>query len=101
MVRVEAWIRPFEIDVMKEALRDAGASGVTATDVTRIATAPAAARWSGSKLETVVHEDLVERVVAAIARATKPSHSTAEIWLTRVASAVRIRTGEIDEAAIY
>ena len=40
MIRVEAWIRPHEIDGMKDALRDAGASGVTATDVTRVATSP-------------------------------------------------------------
>jgi nitrogen regulatory protein PII len=100
MIRVEAWIRPFEIDLMKEALRDAGASGVTACDVTEIATAPGAPRWSTTRLETVVHDDLVERVVAAITRSTRPSHST-EIWLTRVAVAVRIRTGEIDEAAIF
>ncbi len=86
---------------MKKALRDAGASGETACDVTLIATAPGAPRWSCTKLETVVHDDLVERVVAAIVRATKPAHPTAEIWLTRVAMAVRIRTGEIDEAAIF
>jgi nitrogen regulatory protein PII len=101
MVRIEACIRPFEIDVFKEALRDAGISGVTACDVTVIATAPGAPRWSWTRLDTVVHDDLVERVVAAITRATKPAHSTAEIWLTRVAMAVRIRTGEIDEAAIF
>src|SRR5215470_7633701 len=99
MIRVEAWIRPHQVDVIKAAMRDAGASGVTASDASVFSTAPVGARVPYTRLETVVHDELVERVLAEIARASRPS-GTGEIWLTRVAQAVRIRTGEIDEAAI-
>ena len=101
MIRVEAWIRPHQIDAMKAALRDAGASGVTASDVTVLSSAAGGVRGSCTKLEAVVHDERVERVLQELQRASRPAGGGCEVWLTRVEQAVRIRTGEIDEAAIW
>jgi len=54
-----------------------------------------------TKLELVVHDRDLESAVVAIVSGARTGHlGDGKIFITRVAAAVRIRTGEIDEAAI-
>ena len=99
MIRVETWIRPHQIHAMKVALRDSGASGFTASDVSVLSAEAGVPSRVCVKLEAIVHDDRIERLLAELARAGRPV-GTGEIWLVRVVRAVRIGSGAIDEAAI-
>jgi nitrogen regulatory protein PII len=112
MKRIEAFVKPHQIEAVKYALRDAGASGLTATEVVGLGhpgdecaesyRAQRIERAPRLKLEIVVHDDLVERVIEAIYRTVRPDPDRdRDILVLPVAEAFRIRTGEIDEAAIF
>ncbi len=56
---------------------------------------------TGVKLEIACHDDLVDRVVAVIEQAAHTGHKgDGKIYVTELAQAVRIRTGERGEAAV-
>jgi len=103
MKLVLAVFAPFKLDAIKQALHTAGAHGITITEVSRWSR-----RASGEekqvpcvKLETVVHDDLADRVVAEILRAARDGNPVdGQILVTTVAAALGIRSGMIDEVAI-
>ncbi len=112
MKRIEAFVKPHRIEAVKYALRDAGVSGLTATEVVALGRprderaesyrAQRIERAPRLKLEIVVHDDLVDRVVEAIRRAVQSDPDRdRDVLVLPVAEAFRIRTGEIDEAAIF
>jgi len=110
--RVETLIRPEQLEAANKALRDAGVSGVTATEVLTVTPEQGETiRYRGVeyerglvarvKLEVVVHDDLVERVITAVLRTARTGYpDDGEILVVPIENAVRIRTYEIAEAAI-
>jgi len=99
--RIEAFVRHFKIDDVKQALRRAPISGAVMTELWSIPTAPRGARQAYAKIEVIVHDDLVERVVGAIesSAGTRPAGG-GSILVSAVAHAVALPNGQIDEAAI-
>jgi nitrogen regulatory protein P-II 1 len=111
MKRIEAWVKPFELDDVAAALRAAGVAGATATEVRSFGIQVVESMYRGApyridsflevKLEVVVHNDVVERVISAlVTTSTTAGDGDGEILVLPVDDAIRIRTGEIAEAAI-
>jgi nitrogen regulatory protein PII len=98
MKRIEALIRAFQLAEVTQALRGTPISGATATELWDTPSARAKASLAMVKLEIVVHDDLVARVVAAIEGAAGRSH--ARVLVESVVAATGLPNGEIDEAAI-
>ena len=112
MKKIEAIIKPFKLDEVKEALHEVGVSGITVIE------AKGFGRQKGhtelyrgaeyvvdflpkAKLEVVVPDSLVEAVLEAIAAAAQTGRiGDGKIFVTPVETALRIRTGERDDAAI-
>ena len=112
MHKVEAVIQPSKLDAVKDALIEIGISGMTITDVR------GHGRQKGhtelyrgreysvdllpkTKLELVVGDDLVDRVVQAIVAAAKTGKiGDGKIFVTRVDQAVRIRNDERGDIAL-
>ena len=112
MKKIEAIIKPFKLDDVKEALHEVGVSGITVTE------AKGFGRQKGHpelyrgaeyvvdflpkvKLEVVVDDALAPRVVEAIAAAAQTGRiGDGKIFVIPVESALRIRTGEKDSDAI-
>jgi nitrogen regulatory protein P-II 1 len=112
MKKVEAIIKPFKVDEVKERLRELGVSGMTVYEVKGFGrTGGKTEVYRGSayvvdfvpkvRLEVVVRESMVSDVVAAITAAAKTGKiGDGKIFVTPVDEAVRIRTGEKGEDAI-
>ncbi len=113
MKKIEALLGPHQLEAVKEALAERGLlTGMTCTElhgytrgVSKRMTYHGAERrvdlFPRIKLEIVAHDDLVARVLQAIVRcAQSGGGDEGEILVSEVAESVRIRTGEIDEAAI-
>jgi nitrogen regulatory protein P-II 1 len=112
MKKIEAIIKPFKLDEVKEALTELGVKGMTVTEVKGFG------RTGGKKevnrgsayivdfvpkvmVEVIVPEPLVRQVLDAILRAAKTERiGDGKIFVRPVETAVRIRTGERDDAAI-
>jgi nitrogen regulatory protein P-II 1 len=112
MKKVEAIIKPFKLDDVKEALHEVGVSGITVTEAKGFGRQKGHTElYRGAeyivdflpkvKLEVVVEDGIVERVVEAISGAARTGRiGDGKIFVIPVEKAVRIRTGELDEAAI-
>ncbi|MBO9581671.1 MAG: P-II family nitrogen regulator [Sphingobium sp.] len=112
MKKIEAIIKPFKLDEVKEALHEVGVSGITVTEAKGFGRQKGHTElYRGAeyvvdflpkvKLEAVVEDAMAERVVEAIANAAKTGRiGDGKIFVVPVEKAVRIRTGELDEAAI-
>ncbi len=112
MKKVEAIIKPFKLDDVKEALHEVGVSGITVTEAKGFGRQKGHTElYRGAeyvvdflpkvKLEVVVEDGIVDRVVEAISRAAQTGRiGDGKIFVIPVERAVRIRTGELDEAAI-
>lgn len=112
MQKIEAVIQPSKLDAVKEALVEIGISGMTITDVR------GHGRQKGHtelyrgreysvdllpkvKLELVVVDDVVDKVVQAIVAAAKTGKiGDGKIFVTRVDEAVRIRNDQRGEIAL-
>ena len=106
MKKVEAIIKPFKLDEVKDALSETGIRGMTVTEVKGFGrTGGKKEVYRGSayvvdfvpkvKLEIVVPDDLVHQVVDIIERAAKTGRiGDGKIFVLPVDDAVRIRTGE-------
>ena len=112
MKKIEAIIKPFKLDDVKEALHDVGVSGITVTEAKGFGRQKGHTElYRGAeyvvdflpkvKLEVVVDDALAPRVVEAIAEAAHTGRiGDGKIFVTAVESALRIRTGERDDAAL-
>jgi len=110
--RIEAIIKPFKLDEVKEALSEVGIKGMTVTEVKGFGrTGGKKEVYRGSayvvdfvpkvKVEIVVPDDLVHPVLEAIERTAKTGRiGDGKIFVLPVDEAVRIRTGERGEEAI-
>jgi nitrogen regulatory protein P-II 1 len=112
MKKIEAIIKPFKLDEVKETLTDMGVIGMTVSEVRGFGRQKGHTElYRGSeytidflpkiKVELVVPDALVGKVVDAItASARTGSIGDGKVFVTPVETAVRIRTGERDEAAL-
>jgi nitrogen regulatory protein P-II 1 len=110
--KIEAIIKPFKLDEVKEALHDVGVSGITVTEAKGFGRQKGHTElYRGAeyvvdflpkvKLEVVVDDAMAARVVEAIAAAAQTGRiGDGKIFVIPVESALRIRTGEKDSDAI-
>jgi nitrogen regulatory protein P-II 1 len=110
--KIEAVIKPFKLDEVKEALHEIGVSGITVTEAKGFGRQKGHTElYRGAeyvvdflpkvRLEIIVDDDQVERVVEAIANAARTGRiGDGKIFVSAIESAVRIRTGERDSDAI-
>jgi nitrogen regulatory protein P-II 1 len=110
--RVEAIIKPFKLDEVKEALGEVGVQGMTVTEVKGFGrTGGKREVYRGSayvvdfvpkvKVEVVVPDSLVMDVLEAIEKSAKTGRiGDGKIFVSAIEEAVRIRTGERGEDAI-
>ena len=106
MKKIEAIIKPFKLDEVKEALHEVGVSGITVTEAKGFGRQKGHTElYRGAeyvvdflpkvKLEIVMEDDLVERAVEAIQQAAHTGRiGDGKIFVTSIDEAVRIRTGE-------
>lgn len=112
MKKIEAIIKPFKLEEVKEALAGVGAQGITVTEVKGFGRQKGHKElYRGAeyvveflpkvKLEVVVSEDKAEAVVKAITDAASTGRiGDGKIFVSSIDEAVRIRTGETGETAI-
>ena len=112
MKKIEAVIKPFKLDDVKEALSELGVVGMTVTEVRGFGRQKGHTElYRGSeytidflpkvKVEVVVSDDLADKVVSVIAAAAKTgSIGDGKVFVLPLGQAVRIRTGETGESAI-
>jgi nitrogen regulatory protein P-II 1 len=112
MKKVEAIIKPFKLDEVKEALTEVGVQGMTVTEVKGFGrTGGKKEVYRGSayvvdfvpkvRIEIVVTEGMVQQVVDAIEKSAKTGRiGDGKIFISSIDEAVRIRTGERGEDAI-
>jgi len=110
--KVEAIIKPFKLDEVKDALAEVGIKGMTVTEVKGFGrTGGKREVYRGSayvvdfvpkvKIEVVVAEALVRQTVEAIEKSAQTGRiGDGKIFVSGVEEAVRIRTGERGEDAI-
>lgn len=112
MKKVEAIIRPFKIDEVKEALLEEGVRGLTITEVRGYGRQKGHKEvYRGSeyqiefvpkiKIEVVVDDNIVERVVDAILKTAKTGQvGDGKIFIYDIADVIRIRTDESGSSAL-
>lgn len=112
MKKIEAIIKPFKLDEVKEALHEVGVSGITVTEAKGFGRQKGHTElYRGAeyivdflpkvKLEAVVDDDLAPRVVEAIQNAAHTGRiGDGKIFVMPVEEAIRIRTGERGSDAV-
>ena len=112
MKKIEAIIKPFKLEEVKEALAEIGVEGMTVSEVKGFGRQKGHTEiYRGSeytvdflpkiKLEVVTSDALAESTVAAIVKSGRTGKiGDGKIFVLPVDSAVRIRTEETDEAAV-
>lgn len=112
MKKIEAIIKPFKLDEVREALSEIGVTGLTVTEVKGFGRQKGHTElYRGAeyvvdflpkvKLEIVVADSLLERAMEAIVSAARTGKiGDGKIFVSTVEQVVRIRTGESGEAAI-
>jgi nitrogen regulatory protein P-II 1 len=106
MKKIEAIIKPFKLDEVKEALQDVGVQGLSVTEVKGFGRQKGHTElYRGAeyvvdflpkvKIEVVLDDDQIEGAIEAILGAAKTGKiGDGKIFVTAVEQAVRIRTGE-------
>jgi len=112
MKKIEAIIKPFKLEDVKEALTDLGIEGMTVTEVKGFGRQKGHTEiYRGSeytvdflpkiKIEVVMADALANNAVQAILKAAKTNKiGDGKIFVSSVDSAVRIRTEELDDKAL-
>jgi nitrogen regulatory protein P-II 1 len=110
--KIEAVIKPFKLDDVKDALHDVGVSGITVTEVKGFGRQKGHTElYRGAeyvidflpkvKVEVVVEDVLVENVIEAISQAARTGRlGDGKIFVLPIDDAVRIRTGDRGADAI-
>lgn len=112
MKKIEAIIKPFKLDEVKDALNEIGIQGMTVTEVKGFGRQKGHTElYRGAeyivdfipkiKLEIVTSDSLAEKVVSTIEQVAKTGKiGDGKIFVYTVAEAIRIRTGEHGETAV-
>ncbi|MCP3698685.1 MAG: nitrogen regulatory protein P-II [Aliivibrio sp.] len=112
MKKIEAIIKPFKLDDVRESLADVGITGMTVSEVKGFGRQKGHTElYRGAeymvdflpkvKLEIVVIDDMVDQCVDAIIETAQTGKiGDGKIFITDVSRVIRIRTGEEDEEAI-
>ncbi|WP_299976681.1 P-II family nitrogen regulator [Desulfobacula sp.] len=112
MKKIEAIIKPFKLDALKEAMSEVGVQGMTVTEVKGFGRQKGHKEvYRGAeyvvdfipkvKIEIVVDRDMVDKVVEAIMKSVKTGKiGDGKIFVLPVDSVCRIRTGETGKEAI-
>ena len=112
MKKVEAIVKPFKLDEVKDALAEVGIQGMTVTEVKGFGrTGGKKEVYRGSayvvdfvpkvKVEIVVADEQTQQVLDAIEKSAKTGRiGDGKIFVSSIDKAVRIRTGETGEDAI-
>ncbi len=112
MKKIEAIIKPFKLDEVKEALQEIGLQGLTVIEAKGFGRQKGHTElYRGAeyvvdflpkvKIEVVVEEDLAERAIEAIIQAARTGRiGDGKIFVSDVAEVIRIRTGEKGASAI-
>jgi nitrogen regulatory protein P-II 1 len=110
--KVEAIIKPFKLDEVKEALNEIGVQGITVSEVKGFGRQKGHTElYRGAeyvvdfipkiKLEIIVSDVILSRVVEAIEQSAKTGRiGDGKIFVTPVEAVVRIRTGETGDDAL-
>ena len=94
MKKIEAVVKPFKLDEVREALAEVGVTGLTVTEVKGFGRQKV-------KIEVVVTERMLEGAIEAIVKAARTGKiGDGKIFVSTVEQVVRIRTGETNEAAV-
>jgi len=107
MKMVQAIVEPFKLDAVKDAIGEVGASGLTISEVKSVGRQRHTEIYRGSerrldlatkvKLELVVGDEIVDRVVEAI---LSQAGNDGKIFVLSVEEAIRVRTGERGETVV-
>ena len=112
MNKVEAILKPFKLDDVKQALTELGVSGLTITEVRGFGRQKGHTElYRGAeyvvdlvpkvKIEAVVPDEMTESVVNTIKDTAKTGRiGDGKIFVTKIQDAIRIRTGERGQAAL-
>lgn len=112
MKKIEAVIKPFKLDDVREALSGVGISGLTVTEVKGFGRQKGHTElYRGAeyvvdflpkiKIEAVIPDELLETAIDAILKSAHTGKiGDGKIFVTPVEQVVRIRTGETDESAL-
>jgi nitrogen regulatory protein P-II 1 len=112
MKKIEAIIKPFKLDEVKEALHELGLQGITVLEAKGFGRQKGHTElYRGAeyvvdflpkvKIELVVDDGMVERAIEAITQAAKTGRiGDGKIFVTTVEDAIRVRTGERGAEAI-
>ena len=112
MKKIEAIIKPFKLDEVREALSEVGVTGLTVTEVKGFGRQKGHTElYRGAeyvvdflpkiKVEVVLSDDRVDQAVEAIVKAARTGKiGDGKIFVMPVEQVVRIRTGESNESAI-
>ena len=112
MKKIEAIIKPFKLDEVKDALHEVGLKGITVTEAKGFGRQKGHTElYRGAeyvvdflpkvKIEVVLEDNLVDRAIEAIQKAAHPGRiGDGKIFVTTVEEAIRIRTGERGTDAI-
>jgi nitrogen regulatory protein P-II 1 len=112
MKKIEAIIKPFKLDEVREALSTLGVSGLTVTEVKGFGRQKGHTElYRGAeyvvdflpkvKVELVVADSMIDTALEAIVKAARTGKiGDGKIFVTNVEQVIRIRTGETDEAAV-
>lgn len=112
MKKVEAIIKPFKLEEVKDALADLGIEGMTVSEVKGFGRQKGHTEiYRGSeytvdflpkiKIEVVIKDELLESALAAIVKAAKTGKiGDGKVFVAPVEEAIRIRTSETGEKAV-
>ncbi len=112
MKKIEAIIKPFKLDEVKDALHEVGLQGITVTEAKGFGRQKGHAEQHRGpeyvvdflpkvKLEIICEDSVVDRAVEAICAAARTGRiGDGKIFISAIEEAIRIRTGEKGEVAI-
>lgn len=112
MKKIEAVVKPFKLDEVREALSEIGVTGLTVTEVKGFGRQKGHTElYRGAeyvvdflpkvKVEVVVADNLADQAIEAIVKSARTGKiGDGKIFVTSVEQVIRIRTGETDEAAV-
>lgn len=112
MKKIEAIIKPFKLDEVRDALHEIGIQGMTVTEVKGFGRQKGHVElYRGAeydinfvpkvKIEVIIADDLVDKVLSTLQKTAKTGKiGDGKIFVSSIEQIIRIRTGEAGEAAI-